>query len=272
MYKGVLLDKLGRPKLKLPEILGLNGLPVRVNENVRNGWYMPQYGEATEQISPDFGKLPQHILDNLEKAGRADFSKNAPFLNSAQGWTQVEGVIITDGPVLTAAAEAIIVPDYLLAIPRTGMKMVGVTYEYILHGELSMAITTPGTFIHRMRYGGVAGILLATSDTIAPTGTQVITKVGFELVYRVTIRTQPTDTTTTAWCQGRWDCPGTLETTPASTTIMVTHLKSRMIPSNTPAVSPSIDVSVAKALSPTYQPSLTTASLTTHLGIVLSLN
>lgn len=264
---GVLLDKAGRRESP-PELLGPSGLPLRVERNLEAGWEMPAFTGK----QPDFERLPQHILDNLEKARTADFSKSSPFLNSGQGWTQVEGVITSDGGPLTAAAEALMVPDFLLAIPRPGQSMVSVSYTYSLFGELSMAVTTPGNFIHRLRYGGLAGVLLATSDTIAPTGTQVITKVGFELQYLVTVRTVPTLTTATAWCQGRWDCPGTLETTPASTTIIVTHLKSRMIPSNTPAVSPSLDVSTAKALSPTYQPSLTTASLTTHLGVVKSLN
>ncbi len=264
---GVVLDKRGRRESP-PELLGPSGLPVRVERNLEAGWEMPEY----TRIEPDFERLPQHILDNLERARTADFSKSSPFLNLGQGWAQLEGVIVSDGGPLTAAAEAIMVPDFLLAIPRPGQSMVAVTYTYSLFGELSMAVTTPGNFQLRLRYGGLAGVLLAAGDVIAPTGTQVITKVGFELQYLVTVRTVPTLTTATAWCQGRWDCPGTLETTPASTTIMVTHLKSRMIPSNTPAVSPSIDVSAAKALSPTYQPSLTTASLTTHLAVVKSLN
>lgn len=268
---GVLLDRDGR-RIAPPELLGPSGLPVRVEKNIEAGWYMPGLDDQVEQIAPDFSKLPQHILDNLERAGRADFSKASPFLASVQGWSQVEGVIATDGAALTAAAEALMVPDMLLAIPRPGQSMASVTYTMRLFGELSMAVTTPGNFILRARYGGLAGVLLATSDTIAPTGTQVITKVSFELYYMVTVRSVPTLTTATAWCQGRWDCPGTLETTPASTTIVVTHLKARMIPSNTPAVSPSIDVSAAKALSPTYQPSLTTASCTTHLAMVESRN
>lgn len=269
--RGVLLDRAGR-RVAPPELLGPSGLPVRVEQNIENGWYMPAYNDDREQIAVDFAKLPQHILDRLEQSHTADFSKSSPFLNSGQGWSQVEGVITSDGPTLTAAAEAIMIPDFLLAIPRPGQSMVAVTYTMRLFGELSMAVTTPGNFILRLRYGGVAGVLLATSDTIAPTGTQVITKVGFELFYKVTVRTVPTLTTATAWCQGRWDCPGTLETTPASTTIVVTHLKARMIPSNTPAVSPSLDVQSAKALSPTYQPSLTTASQTTHLALVESRN
>lgn len=264
---GVLLDKGGRA-VAPPELLGPTGLPLRVEENLKAGWQMPRY----TGLDVDYSKIPQHILDNLEKAGKADFSKSSPFMNSGQGWRSLEGVITSDGPTLTLAAEAIMIPDFLLAIPRPGQSMVSVSYEVTLHGELSMAVTTPGNFQLRLRYGGLAGVALAASDVIAPTGTQIITKVGFELVYRVTIRTVPTLTTATAWCQGRWECPGTLETTPATTTIIVTHLKSKMIPSNTPVVSASIDVSSTKALSPTYQPSLTTASETTHLAFVESLN
>jgi hypothetical protein len=103
------------------------------------------------------------------------------------------------------------------------MKTPGITYKYTLLGSLSMAVTTPGNFIMRLRWGGLAGVLLVTSATIAPTGTQVITTASFTLEYWVTIRTEPTPTTATAWCQGRFECPGTLETTPASTTIIVTY-------------------------------------------------
>jgi hypothetical protein len=263
---GVLLDKRGR-RVAPPEVLGPSGLPARVEKNLDAGWSMPRY----TGIGPDLSHLPQHILDNLERAGRADFSKASPFMASGQGWETLEGVILADTS-LTAAAEAIMVPDILLAIPRPGQKSPGITYKYTLIGSLTMAVTTPGNFIMRLRWGGLAGVLLVTSATIAPTGTQAITTASFTLEYWVTIRSEPTPTTATAWCQGRFECPGTLETTPASTTILVTYMKATQIPPTGAAVSPSIDVSVAKALSPTYQPSLTTATLATHLAYVESLN
>ncbi len=263
----VLLDReTGRPERPGP-LLGPSGLPRYVEENLEAGWSQPQWtGEG-----PDYSKLPQHIIDNLEKAKRADFSKASPFMAASQGWRAVEGVIVADTS-LTAAAEAIMVPDFLLAIPRPSSRSVGITWKYTLLGSLSMAVTTPGNFILRLRWGGAAGVLLVTSATIAPTGTQVITTASFTLEYWVTMRTEPSLTTATSWTQGRFDCPGTLETTPASTTIMVTYLKATQIPATGAAVSGSMDVSVAKALSPTYQPSLTTANMTTHLAFVESLN
>lgn len=263
--RGVLLDRDGQ--VERPTLLGPSGLPIHVEENLRAGWSQPRYtGEM-----PDFSRLPQSVLDNLEKARRADFSKASPWLNSAQGWRQLEGVILADTS-LTAAAEALMVPDILLANVRPGLRTPGISYKYTLHGSLSQAITTPGTFILRMRWGGLAGVLLVTSATIAPTGTQAITTASFTLEYWFTIRSEPTPTTATGWCQGVWECPGTLETTPGSTTILVTHLKARNIPPTAAAVSPSIDVSVAKALSPTYQPSVATAVMATHLAYVESLN
>lgn len=264
--QGVLLDREGRREAP-PVLLGPSGLPTHVEENIENGWSQPRY----TRIEPDFGRLPQHILDLMEKSKKADFSKASPFMASSQGWESLEGVIIADTS-LTAAAEALMVPDILLAIPRPGQKSPGISYKYTLLGSLTMAITTPGTFIYRLRWGGLAGVLLTNSATVAPTGTQAITTASFILEFWVTIRSEPTPTTATAWCQGRFDCPGTLETTPASTTILVTYLKAQMIPVNAAAVSPSIDVSAAKALSPTYQPSLGTTTLATHLAYVESLN
>lgn len=264
---GVLLDRETGRREAPAVLLGPSGLPMHVEENLEAGWSQPRF----TGVEPDYSKLPQHIIDNLEKARRADFSKASPFLNSAQGWEQLIGVILADTS-LTAAAEALMVPDILLDYVRPGQKTPGISYKYTLHGSLSMAITTPGNFILRQRFGGLAGVLLAASATIAPTGTQAITTASFTLEYWVTIRTEPTPATATAWCQGRFDCPGTLETTPASTTILVTYLKAQMIPPTGAAVSPSIDVSTAKALSPTYQPSLGTATLATHLAYVESLN
>lgn len=263
----VLLDrKTGRPEGRA-ELLGPSGLPMHVEQNLEAGWSQPAY----TRIEPDFSKLPQSVIDNLEKAKRADFSKASPFLASGQGWEQLIGVIVADTS-LTAAAEAIMVPDILLDFVRPGQKTVGISYKYTLLGSLSMAVTTPGNFINRLRWGGLTGVVLATSATVAPTGTQIITTASFILEYWVTIRTEPSLTTATAWCQGRFDCPGTLETTPGSTTILVTYLKAQMIPPTGAAVSASIDVTSAKALSPTYQPSLTTANCTTHLAYVESLN
>lgn len=271
--RGVILDRAGR-RVAPPELLGPTGLPVYVERNIENGWYMPRYDGEREQIGVDFGRLPQHILDNLEKAGKADFSKASPFLNSGQGWRQVEGVIAADTASTAVSTEQLLVnPDFLLAVPRPGPSMAYVTYEYTLMGDLSFAVTTPGTMSLRLRWGGVAGVLLHPAPTgILPTGTQVITTNSFELKWRVTIRTTPTPTTATAWCQGKLTFPGVFETTPASTTIIVAALKAQLIPSSAPAVSAALDVSIAKALSPTYQNTLTTAAFNTHLAYVESLN
>lgn len=268
--RGVLLDRRGRRER--PQLLAASGLPLHVQQNIDNGWDMPGYRDEYERIAPDFSRLPQSVLDNLEKAGRADFSKSSPFLASGQGWRQIEGGITSDTASTAVSTEQLMVPDFNLSIPRLGLSMVGVTYKYTLLGDLSFAVTTPGTMTLRLRYGGVAGVILAASSGIIPTATQVITTKSFVLEYYVMIRTVPTLATATAWCQGRLTFPGVFETTPASTTIMVTQLIAQLIPANAPAVSPSIDVSATKALSPTYQNSLTTAAFTTHLGIVESLN
>lgn len=264
--RGVLLDPVSGRR-EQPTLLGPSGLPVHVEENLRNGWSQPKY----DGINADFSKLPQHILDNLERAGRADFSKASPWLNSGQGWETCEGVIITDGATITtAAANQTLVPDMLLAIPRPGQHSPGITYRFTLWGSLSLA-ATPGTFQHFLKWGGGGGVALATSATITPTNTGAVTTASWSLEYVVTIRTEPTTITATAWCQGRFECPGIL--LPAATsTQVVTYLQGCQIPATGAAISASIDVSVAKALSPVYTPSLTTASCVAHLGYVESLN
>jgi hypothetical protein len=175
--------------------------------------------------------------------------------------------ITVDPAPLTAAAEAIMVPAFNF---YNSELQVGSCIKYTLIGSQSFAVTTPGTAIMRMRWGGVAGALQATSATLAPTGTQVITNASFTLEYWMTVRS--IGAAATLWCQGRWDFPGALETTPASTTIMVTYLKATQIPPTGAAIGAAFDQTAALGPSPTYQPSLTTASMTVHLAFLECMN
>jgi hypothetical protein len=78
---GVLLDRdTGRPEAPAV-LLGPSGLPAHVERNLEAGWSQPRY----TGVEPDFSRLPQSVIDNLEKARRADFSKASPFLNVVAG-------------------------------------------------------------------------------------------------------------------------------------------------------------------------------------------
>lgn len=217
------------------------------------------------------GNVPWEVVDLLErrehealKAGRAKIYKGRviPVMGGgdAYDYSRLRYSISADGTAVTAAAETIVVPAFNFSNSEMNMPTKGL--KFTLAGRISQAITTPGTFINRMRWGGVAGALCATGDTIAPTGTQAVTNVAFILEYYMTVRS--VGAAGTLWCQGRWECPGTLETTPGTTTIMVTHLKNRLIPSSAPAVSAAIDFTGAFGPTPTFQPSLGTGSFTVH--------
>jgi hypothetical protein len=261
---GLLLDpRTGRPE-RPPQVLSPRGVPITLEENYKRGWRGGELGGE-----PEFDRLPDHIQEMMAKS-RGDvgpFAGMRPPTNDRSMYEVLRYWIVADPAALTAAAEAIMVPAFNFGPSEL---QVGSCLKYTLIGSLSAAVTTPGTFIFRLRWGGVAGALQVTSATLAPTGTQVITTASFTLEYWVTVRS--TGAAATAWTQGRFECPGTLETTPASTTIMVTYLKGCQMPATGAAVGASFDSTAALGPTPTYQPSLTTASLTTHLAFLECMN
>lgn len=263
---GVLLDPYtGQARGPVvPPILSERGVPLTHEENFRRGWR----GGDLSSGKPDLDMLPDHIVELLLKSGGliGPFAGARP-PTADKSLYEVCRYWIIAGTTITTAAEAIMVPAFNFYNSEMSQ---GAVLKYTLVGSLSQAVTTPGTMIYRMRWGGVAGALQATSRTMAPTGTQVVTTVSFILTYWMSVRS--VGAAATLWCQGKWDCPGTLETTPASTTIMVTHLKDQQIPFTAAAIGAAFDSTAALGPSPTYQPSLGTATLVTNLAFLELLN
>lgn len=81
-----------------------------------------------------------------------------------QIWTQTLWDVYTNGTANTAGTEAIIFPDqtlpFSLAATTGGLRITA-------RGKFSNAVTTPGSVTFRLRYGGVAGTLLAQTSAIA---------------------------------------------------------------------------------------------------------
>lgn len=208
-----------------------------------------------------FEKLPDHIKFNLEKS-RAVAGAFEPRA-SGLGWEEVIYNPNTSGAPLTAAAEALLLPDF--SIPASYMS-VGKTLKYTLMGQQSTAITTPGTIIFRLRWGGIAGVVMAASGAFAPDPTAAATNLTWMLEFWVQQRTVGATGTSLTFGRVEWT-----DYDDASTASIVGNLNMRMVPPSGPATA-TVDTTVDKLLSATYTPSVATASAQALFGTLEAMN
>lgn len=174
-------------------------------------------------------------------------------------------VDLADGAqILNSTAEAIIVPDFSFAANDPRLYP-GAEFHCVCYGDVTFVITTPGTITWRVRWGGVAGTLLAASGAYAPDPTSgranVPYKLEFDLVWR------------TIGAAGSAFCMGIVQMNDvddASATSLKGNLDMQLFGSagaNTPALVSSLATTSAQALSVTAQFSVSTATtqLTNHI-------
>ncbi len=116
--------------------------------------------------------------DTIQRDGKTFFTmpdgtlKPAISGGGAQGWEELIDTIVADGTAISdSSAEAIVCPDF--NIPAYYMAP-GRVIRITAWGVMSNVVTTPGTLIFRVRWGGVAGTVLVASgaqglDTTART-------------------------------------------------------------------------------------------------------
>lgn len=199
-------------------------------------------------------KLPEGILEHLYRARdlRGAFEPRG----SLNTWSETLYSSTQNETALTAAAEALpfpasTVPQFYGGIPG-GYMGPHRTLHLRCAGQLSTA-ATPGTFLFRVRWGGVAGTVLVASGGAGATGTATTmaasqTNVFWRAEWYITARG---DISTTA----ALFATGILETAGVPTT------QNMYFPATAPA-SVNADTTVFKDLAVTHQPSLATASLT----------
>lgn len=132
--------------------------------------------------------VPPHVLANLDKAAQEGGRFNS-IRNSRNDWQETLFQSTQTETALTAAAEAVIfpastVPEVYGAIPGGYMEQ-GRCLHLRVFGQCSTA-ATPGTFTFRIRWGGVAGTLLAASaaTTMSASQTNVSWRGEFYIVCR----------------------------------------------------------------------------------------
>lgn len=167
--------------------------------------------------------------------------------------------------VLNTTTETIMCPDFTFAADALE---VGDVYQYTLWGDISTVITTPGTITFRLRWGGVGGTLLVASGAFAPDPTAASTTVTYCVEWYVVCTAVGATGSLKGFGKIEWS-----DYDDASAAAIVGNLNMRVAPTSAPA-GVSVDTTTAKALSPTVQFSVATATtqLTNHLAILESLN
>lgn len=209
-----------------------------------------------------FAKLPDSVKYNLERAAE----ESSPFerRNSGLGWSEVIANPNADGTVVSGtAAETILVPD--VSIPG-GYMSAGKTLRYTIMGRQSTVITTPGTLIFRMRWGGVGGTSMVASGAFAPDPTAAATNLTFMLEFWIQQRAVGVTGASMSFGRIEWS-----DYDDASATTVVGNLNMRLAPTSAPATAVT-DTTIDKLLSATTQASVTTGSVQAHYAVLESLN
>jgi len=224
--------------------------------------------QAAAQVSlKQHSRLPSSIKKLLDKAGGADWAHQPKA--SSVGWRDLltpRRVLVAEGAqVLNTTTETIMVPDFTLA---ADYLEAGDVLKYTLFFDISTVITTPGTVTFRLRWGGVAGVVLAASGAYAPDPTSASTDLTGWIEYYMICKS--TGATGSARTMGRMNI---VDFDDATVTTLKGNLDMGVIPVSAVA-DVSIDTTTAKALSPTVQFSVATATtqLTNSIALLESLN
>lgn len=213
-------------------------------------------------------KLPREDRAGLLRIAENLSKEYDPFgpRGSNQGWEECIYRISADGAqVLNTVTETIMVPDVTL---NANYLTVGKTLKYTIYFDWSTVITTPGTMTLRLRWGGVAGVVLAASGAFAPDPTAGSTTVSGMVEFLVTGRAE--GASGSAFCMGNMLLS---DFDDATVTTIIGNLNMVLIPPSAPAAV-TIDTTIAKALSPTVQFSVATATtqFRAHLATLEALN
>ncbi len=187
---------------------------------------------------------------------------------SKQGFNEVLVADIGDGTqILNTTTETIVCPDYQFAANDAHIYP-GAVFRTTLYADVGTVVTTPGTLIVKLKWGGAGGTALCTSGTMAPStvalGTQSL-MVQFVTVVR-TIGSAGSMFTMGHLIWNNFD--------PTSATTIKNELNMLVVPVSAPAVVGSLDTTTAKLLSVTATFSVATATTqwTNHIRLVECLN
>jgi hypothetical protein len=255
--RGVLLDSRGRPVDRTAH------RPRRVEcvyefENPHLERDLAVAALPPEVFDPtlELERAPAHVRRSLERA--EELGAFGP--RGAIGWQETVRRLDSDGTqVLNSAAEAIMVPDYTLP---ADFAYGGRQLKYVLWGRCSTVVTTPGTVTFRLRWGGLAGVVLMASKAQRPKVT-VSTNMACQLEMITHFR-RAGNGTGAAIAMG---------TSLMGNTIGDAAAAGEVVWPDAPAEVTTLDTTTAKAFTPTIQFSVATATTawTTHIARIEAL-
>lgn len=177
-----------------------------------------------------------------------------------QSWQELINVQLAAGPALTAAAEALMVSD--VSIPANYMYP-GRVLRGTISGIASNAVTTPGTATLRARWGGLAGTALADSGALTQNVAAQTDRVWVARIWIVCVTAGATGTFRTFGFIMRGNCAIAAVADIAENPTQWPRATNALV---------TVDTTIAKLLSFTHQPSLTTASWTAQSYLLESLS
>lgn len=247
----VLDPKTGRP-FDIPE---LGDVPSR-------GVIYNYLDDTNVDVERELRRAPAHVQTNLNNAASEDPAFN--MRASMQAWQEVLYVPLADGTAVTGSSEATMFPIFTLP---ANYLYPGRLMEWLVMGRQSTAITTPGTITFRLSYSatGLGAVVVAASGAFAPDPTAAATNLTFMLRAWAVCRSSGTAGTLLGWGKIEWS-----DYDDASVAALVANLGMDMMPVSAPATA-AVDTTVARALNPTYQSSVATASMTAHAGYLAAL-
>ena len=175
--------------------------------------------------------------------------------------------VASGAQILNTTSETIICPDYTFSANDPRIYQ-GAAFNIRAWFDVSNVVTTPGTLTLRIRWGGVAGTVLATTGAISLSTTarsNYSGSIDADLVVR------SIGSAGSMFCMGRAflnDVPVAADSLPQGIYTMGSA------GANVPAVVGSLDTTTAKALAVTAQFSVATATtqLTNHVRILKAIS
>lgn len=205
----------------------------------------------------------KHLLAKGIKAIPKELRKVA----GVQGWEEALDSIISDGTQISnTTTETIVCPDF--SIPAFYMAP-GRTLRLWTYGVCSNVVTTPGTLIHRVRWGGVAGTVLLASGAQGLDTTARTNALWYHMAYIVCRTAGSSGTFMSGGILGQVNL---LSSTAAN--LLPALLGSAGAPNANGNAAVTVDTTTAKLLSVTAQFSVSTnpTNLTAQQRIIEALN
>jgi hypothetical protein len=176
---------------------------------------------------------------------------------------------VADAVTLSASVtETVISSDSLFTLSPNFFAAPGKQVWFRCMGKVSNVVTTPGTITFRLRYGGIAGTILANSGAIAFNSVAATDNMWYVETWLEALATGPSATALTLLTYG--------ECWLANTAGAAADIRNSSMPPGGTALAnvASLDGTTGKALSLTAQFSVSTAgtAITTRNGFIVALN